>query len=293
MKNMNLKKLMIIALTAMPISLFAQDGASAPEPVRNTFEHGFVMNNFTTETNGNHSLDVAIQHRFGTMDRFDDLYGIYAPSNIRLNFTYGITRDLTMGFGSCKTQNTYDLNWKYKLLKQKTSGMPVTVTYFGNVARKFINDTKILNSTGVTNQYNKLTYYNELMISRKVNSHLSLQVGGYCAYYNLIDSASYAGKHLFYGVTAVGRYKFSPQSSILVEYNHPLGVDDIAKATQPKPNLGIGLEVSTGNHQFQIFVCNANGILSQDSKLYNTNDFKNLGVPSWIIGFNITRQWGF
>ncbi|MEI6507995.1 MAG: DUF5777 family beta-barrel protein [Bacteroidota bacterium] len=293
MRKINIKKLSIVAVMAIPVVLFAQE-QSSPEPVKNAFEHSTLINSNTTETHGNHSLDVAIQHRFGAMDKFDDLYGVYAPSNIRLYIGYGITKDISVGIGSCKANNNFDFSWRYKILQQKTSGMPVSVTYVGNVARKFVKDEKMLNMKNEFNQLNKITYYNELMVSRKFNSHLSLQVGAYCAYYNLLDSASFSGQHIFFGASAVGRYKFSPQSSILVEYNLPLADNkDMPKATKPMPNLGIGIEVSTGNHQFQIFVCNASGILSQDARVYNNSDLTNLSIPAWLIGFNITRQWGF
>lgn len=311
MKNINIKSFSLLVLFALPVALLAQETTSEPvkgfenssiykilfplrtgEAVRNTFEHTTVINNSTTETNGKHSLDVAIQHRFGTMDKFVDLYGVYAPSNIRLNFAYGLTKDVTIGFGSCKTKNTYDLNWKYKILQQSDK-FPVTLTYAGNVAAMLVEKKDLSNSKGEFNQTSRLSYFNEIMISRKINSHLSVQVGGYMAYYNMLDSASFNGEHMFYGATAVARYKFSPQSSVLLEYSHPLNVDAMPVATRPRPNLGIGFEVSTGNHQFQVFICNANGILNQNAKVYNINQLDNFGIPAWLIGFNITRQWGF
>ena len=299
MKNKFVKTLSLSLVFMIPIALFAQDAATAKserpvaEPVLSTFEHSFLMNNNTTETHGNKSLDVAIQHRFGLIDQPHDMYGFYAPSNIRLYIGYGINKNLSVGVGATKANENYDLSWKYALLKQQTYGMPVSVTYYGNVAMSGVLDTKLYNQENKALTVNRLSYYNEIMVSRKFNNHLSLQAGVNYSYFNMIDSASFSGHHGFLGIAAVGRYKFSPQSSILVEYNMPLGVSDIPTASRPMSNIGIGFEVSTGNHQFQIFVSNSNGILSQGSRVYNINDNSNLKVPAWLIGFNITRQWGF
>ena len=107
-------------------------------------------------------------------------------------------------------------------------------------------------------------------------------------------------------ISFVGKYKFSPQSSILLQFNQPLSTRNFTnvssntsgnvttlttnKGVLPKPDLGIGFEVSTGSHQFQIFLCTADAIIPQERELYNSNDFLQ---KQMVIGFNITRQWGF
>jgi hypothetical protein len=286
-------------ICSLPLFSRAQSsGVDKPEPVSAAFEHGFLINNQTVTTPLKNSLDVGIQHRFGVIDQPHDMYGIYAPANIRLYIGYGITKDISVGIGSTKAKENYDLSWKYTFLRQMTSGMPVTISYFGNIACSGVLDTKLLNQENKTLEANRLSYFNEIMVARKFNSHLSLQAGVYYSYYNIVDSAALYGHHGFLGVSAVGRYKFSPQSSVLFEYNFPLGVSDVPTVSRPKPNIGIGLEVSTGNHQFQIFLCNANGILGQETGVYNLNDYTNTfkyhgGIPAWIFGFNITRNWGF
>ena len=99
-----------------------------------------------------------------------------------------------------------------------------------------------------------------------------------------------------------GRYKFSPQSSAIVDFSfcaNAWGETTVTSADNtvtettiyyPKPNLGIGYELSTGSHQFQLFICNADAIIHQEIGVYNKNDFTNGDI---MFGFNITRQWGF
>ncbi len=294
MKTQIIKTLSLLIVLLVPVVLLAQDDAKPPvEVVKATFENPLLINNQTVQTHDKGFMEFAIQHRFGVADKASDMYGIYAPSNIRLYIGYGITKKLSVGIAATKTKQLYDFSWKYALLKQKTSGMPVSITYFGNVARTAA-DEKVMNNQ--ENKYkgsNRLSYYNEIMIGRKFNSHLSLQVGFNYVHYNMVDSAVLYKHHDLFGFNAIGRYKFSPQGSFMLEYNHPLNVSDIDKSKRPLPNLGLGVEFSTGYHQFQIFVCNSSGILSQEAMYFNRNDFTNMGVPAWLIGFNITRQFGF
>ena len=183
----------------------------------------------------------------------------------------------------------YDFNAKYTIIKQaKSGGSPVTVSYFGNFAKATTADENWLDAEGEHKNIYKFSYFNELMVARKFSNKLSFQLAGTYSHYNIIDSVY--GQHDFYGVSFVGKYKFSPQSSIHVDFDYLLNVSDINEDVRPKPNLGIGYEVSTGSHQFQVFVCTGGDIISQDYRVYNTNDFTK---GDFLIGFNITRQWGF
>ena len=141
----------------------------------------------------------------------------------------------------------------------------------------------------------------------KYNTKISVQLSASYTHVNLLDSANFKGiKHDAWAVAFVGKYKFSPQSSVLLQFNMPLTTRNFnnintttngststlttTKGVLPKPDLGIGFEVSTGSHQFQIFICTADAIIKQERALYNANDFSQ---KQMVIGFNITRQWGF
>ncbi len=294
-KNCLLKKLFFLFLFFLPALISAQENneavtpAPAKEYVKGTFENPVLINNQTIESNSLKSLEFMIQHRFGVVKDAKDLYGIYAPANIRLGLTYGITKRISIGAGVTKNKMLYDLQGKVILLKQtKQKGIPVSVTYYGDVAKSSQDDDNFLNQESKFKAVNKLSYFHEIIVGRKINSKISLQVSGTYSHFNLIDSVY--GKHDFYGASFVGRYKFSPQSSVLVEYDYLLNVSTIDKDNRPKPNLGIGYEVSTGSHQFQVFICSAQEIINQEYRVFNHNDFFKGDV---LIGFNITREWSF
>ena len=54
-----------------------------------------------------------------------------------------------------------------------------------------------------------------------------------------------------------GRFKISPQTSILVDYSQPLTQFD---ANQPKPGLSIGTEFATSAHAFQTLDLNPSAL---------------------------------
>lgn len=289
------RKSLILVLLMASATLYAQESnesQTAPPPkefVKATFENGVAINNQTIENPGEKSLDFMIQHRFGLIKNETDLFGLFAPANIRMGLTYGITKRISVGIGATKNKTLYDLQGKYMILKQtKQGGIPVSVSYFGDVARSAQDNDNFLNQDGEYKPANKLSYFHELMVARKINSTVSLQLAGTYSHFNIIDSVY--GQHDFYGVSFVGRYKFSPQSSAIIEFDYLLNVSAIDEASRPKPNLSIGYEVSTGSHQFQIFVCTADAIINQEYLVFNQNDFTKKEV---LLGFNITRQWSF
>ncbi|MCC6685149.1 MAG: hypothetical protein IT247_08765 [Bacteroidia bacterium] len=273
----------------------SSESSSSVEPVKNTFENSVFINNQTIVTNNKHELGFLIQHRFGVIKDGYDFYGIYAPANIRLGLNYGITKKLTVGIGATKSRMQYDLEWKYKILsQQKGGGSPVSLVYYGDVARSEAPGSKFRNQDGKLVESNRLTFYHELMVARKFTGKFSAQLGINYAHHNIVDSQTTL-THDRIGVSLIARYKFSPQSSALIGFNNNImsfdqNMKSLKNSKDPlKADFSIGYEVSTGSHQFQIFLCSADGILNQDVRFFNSNDFFKKQI---IFGFNITRQWG-
>ncbi len=294
-KNYLLKGISLLILLAITAVSYSQETTEAGAPVaakeyvKATFENPVLINNQTIENNGHKSLEFMIQHRFGLVKNSDDLFGIYAPANIRLGMSYGITKRISLGAGVTKNKMQYDLQGKAIILKQtKGKGVPVSVTYYGDVSKSSLEDENFINQENEFKKANKFSYFNEIIVGRKFTSKISAQVAGTYSHFNIIDSVY--GKNDFYGISFAGRYKFSPQSSVLIEYDYLLNVSDMDEIYRPKPNFGIGYEVSTGSHQFQVFVCSSQEIMNQDFRVFNKNDFFE---GDMLIGFNITRQWGF
>ena len=266
---------------------------------RNAFESGLFMDHQTVQTFPSNTLEFVLQHRFGTIQNaFTDLFGIWGASNIRMGLNYSITDNLAIGFGTTKNKRYQDLSLKYTFFRQrKDGGFPLTIGYYGNVALNATNKSNFGNDYAFID---RLSYYHELMFARRFTRNLSMQLGLAFVHYNKVDTTI---KNDAFSISAIGRIRVSPQTSITLSYEQPLmlGYDTpfILKYGQkglyygpnsPIPNVGIGVEIATSTHAFHIFLSAGQGILPQDIVMYNQNDFFNGEI---IIGFNMTRLWNF
>ncbi len=261
----------------------AADASSDKKPVKATFESAELMDVQSVMVPTAKTLTFNIQHRFGTVQNgFTDLYGVYAPANIRMAFNYTPINNLAVGFGYTKFNRYLDLNAKYSILKQtRDGGMPVSVTFFGNVAADTRTDANYAKSVY------KLSYYAELIIASKLSSKISLQVTPSFSHFNAVDSLY---KNDVIAVALAGRYKLSPQSSLMVTYVQQLTKYPVNKNFTLKPGVTIGWEIATSAHAFQIFFTNFQGIVPQENIARNSFDFFK---GEFLLGFNITRLWNF
>lgn len=237
-----------------------------------------------------------IMHRFGTVDNgYDDFWGFFAPSNIRLGVSYSPIENLNIGIGITKTNMLWDGSAKYAILRQTKGKYPVSVTYYGNMAydtRKDKDNSIFKYST------DRFSFFNSLIIARKITDKLSLQVApsvshqnSVYGYYKQIDSSTrkVVGemKNNHYAISFSGRYKLTNVTTVLVNYDQPITEHTVHN---PNPNLSFGFEFSTGSHAFQLFLGNYSLLSPQRNNLYNKNNYED---GKFLIGFNVTRLWNY
>lgn len=288
----DMKKLIL----GMLIFLFGLSAAYAQEeedkPVRSPFASGILIDNFTSVIPVKNTFEWRIQHRFGTMDNgISDIYGLYAPgANIRLGFNYSLRDNLVVGYGLTLKNMYNDFHVKWNVLQQtRENTIPVAVTLYGNMAIDGRNDEVFGQNYEFTNRF---SYFSQLIVGRKFTWWLSLQATASFTHYNSVAADM---NHDVIGVGFNGRVNFSPQSSILFQFDSPLKIESISEQREfdvAKPNFGLGYEVSTSTHAFQIFVTSSNSILPQDIYMYNNFDWTN-GFSDLMFGFTITRLWNF
>ncbi len=290
-------KIILLLLSAgfLAGSLYAQDKKEAPavtksKPVKNTFGSVWLIDNQTVMVPIKGTLEFDIQHRFGTVNKGKkDLFGFFAPSNIRLGMNYSPINKLFLGAGVTKERMQVDLNAKYSLLRQTVDNkVPVSISYYGNM---------VIDSRDKTNfRYgvHRFSYFNQLIIARKITEHFSAQVAPSFSWFNNVEA--YVDKdgliqqkmeNGHFAVSVLGRYKITPKSSIIMGYDQPLTQH---KTNNPHPNICFGLESTTSSHAFQVFFGNYYGIVPQSNNVFNQNDYRD---GQFVIGFNITRLWNF
>lgn len=307
MKNtyitLRISALTIIALFLFTTTSFAQEEEVTEEvpvekpverPVRPAFESGLLFDAATTTLQPSKTLEMIIQHRFGVIDNgIHDFYGIWAPSNIRLGLNYSILDKLTVGIGATKFNKMEDLQLKYKVIEQtRSNSIPVTVVLYEVVGIDGSADSKWQESYKFSN---RMSYFTQLIVSRRFNDHLSLQLAPGFTHYNSVDSVY---DHDRISMSVAGRYKFSPQSSFIFSADFPLdieGIKDYKKVDSKtvvynRPNICVGVEIATSTHAFHIYMASAQGILPQEDIMWNKNDFFK---GQFLIGLNVTRLWNF
>lgn len=267
------------------ISAMAQDEETSSDkrPVRPTFQSSLLMDLQSVMVNSKKTFEFDIQHRFGTVNEgITDLFGLYAPSNIRLGFTYVPIENLSLGFGFAKFKKFVDFNAKYAILKQRRDwSIPVSVTYYGNMAIDARDKSLFEKSV------HRFAFYHELIIGARFNSKLSVQVAPSFGHYNAVDTLY---NNDIIAISAGARYKFSSQGAIVINYVQQLTDHNSPPNFELKPDLTFGVEFSTGSHTFQIFASNFQNITPQENNAYNQYDFTK---GEFLIGFNITRLWNF
>ena len=290
MKSRIILYISIIGILVFSFSnAFAQDEPEEDtgiKPVRAAFESSVLIDNQTTLVPAKGTFEFMIQHRFGTVENgISDLYGLYAPSNIRLGFTYTIMDKfgpLSIGFGTTKDNRYLDFNVKYAILQQTRNGkIPVSITYFGNMGIKAQGEKEELPNGNSSDRY---SYFHQVLISRKLSTRLTVQIAPSLSHFNVVEKEM---KNDHIAIAIGGRFKFSDQSSIILNVDQPITKHT---AYNPQPNVSIGIEISTSAHAFQVFLTNYSSIVPQQNNVYNNKD---PWSGDFLIGFNITRLWNF
>jgi len=255
---------------------------------RAAFESSYIIDNPTNVVLSKNALEVQMAHRFGVINNKggNDLVGFWAPSNIRIALAYGIHERLTIGYGTTKFDRLQDFNWKVAILRQTRSNtMPVSVSYYGNFtvdARK--KDATYKGGSRFVNLQDRYSNFHQLIIAKRFTPNFSAQIAPSVSHYNKVDNTM---RNDMVAIAFGGRYKISPQTSIMIDYSQP--ITEFMK-DNPHPGISFGFEFSTSAHAFQLFATNYNGLVSQKNNMFNQNDIFNGDI---LIGFNITRIYNF
>lgn len=261
---------------------FIKQHESVEETVE-TFESPLLINNQTIKSLAKNELEISYIQRFGLIKNDADMFGIYSPSNVRLGVDYGILNKLTIGAGATAYKHIFDANIKYIFLQQSSS-MPVSIGYFGELSRNGSDQSVLVNQAGEFNSINRISYFHEMMISRKFNEKFSLQAAFTLSYLNLVEPEKVNAN---YGISFIGKYELSKYASFIFDFDYPVTQPNV---NPQKPNIGAGFEFKGKQNIFQLFVTTTNIIVNDEMRIYNQNDILK---KEFLIGFNISKNWNF
>lgn len=254
-----------------------------------TFKASRIINGHSIEQMKAHQLDFRISHRFGTLN--SGLYGLYGldQSVIHFSLEYGIKDWLMLGAGRGSLNKVYDGFAKIRLLRQSSGAkfMPVHVSWFSSIE---VGTLKFPERPAGTSNYfsSRLTYVNQMLIARKFNENLSIQLSPTYIHRNLVKTELDMNDSYALGIGA--RYKLSKRLSVNGEYYYNYNPNSKALDPQPYDALSFGVDIETGGHVFQIMITNSQG-MREGSFIPQT-------TGSWLdgdihLGFNISRVFAF
>ncbi len=260
-----------------------------------TFKSTYLINAQTNETVKKGTLDFRITHRFGDVagsgGGIHNFYGFDNANNIRFSFDYGISDRLQLGIGRSKIGENIDGSIKYKIMEQVEKGFPVSIVAYANMV--------ITPKLDLNNEFgafvNRFSYSYQIIATTKINRKVSVGLLPTYIHRNMIHAATNSSNGAqetndIFSAGIMGRVKITQSLALIAEYFYTFSDFRMNNTTSPYyMPLGIGVEIETGGHVFQMNLTNTAGIVNQD--------FIPTSPDSWLkgqykLGFTISRVFG-
>ena len=264
------------------MNLLGEDSQPETEYTSAAFKANRIVLGQSIENSPNGALAFVISHHFGPInDGWYEFWGL-DQANIRFAFEYGINDWLQVGVGRTSVEKIFDGAVKVKLLRQSTGlkKMPVSLSYYGSMGI-----TSLEWSEPERENYfsSRMTYVNQLLLARKFNSSLTLQLTPTFIHRNLVETEE--DQNDVWSIGAGGRYKLSQRISLNLEYYYLLPG---TTADEYYNSFSFGVDIETGGHVFQLFLTNSVAMLEQQ--------FIPETAGNWLdgdihLGFNINRTF--
>jgi hypothetical protein len=255
--------------------------APAREPVLATFKGTHIINSQSVETPGQGTLIFLIQHRFGTLN--SGAYNFFGLDQavLRLSFEYGLSRRLALGVGRSSQEKTFDGFLKYRALEQSTGpgAAPVSVTLLASA-----NITTLkFNEVNDRSLGSRVAYAYQALIARKFSPALSVQLMPTLVHRNYVATA--AEQNDVYALGGALRQKLTKRTALTADYYYLFPGNTAANFRNA---LGLGVDIETGGHVFQLHVTNS---LGMTEKFFVPETTGRFFAGDLYFGFTVARNF--
>ena len=256
------------------LNMLAED--NEPMYVYYLFKGTKVVNGQSVELPAKGVLQFNIQHRFGTLN--SGLYNFYGLDNaqVRLSFDYGIKDGLAVSIGRSSYLKTVDANSKIRLKRQVKDGFPLTIVINSAIYLKQWQYAKAQQQDFIFTD--QLSYTNQILLARKINRDLTLQLSPTIVHDNLVEIKDEPNDKYSLGIG--GRQKLTKRISLNAEYFYQLN-DKINNNV-----LSLGFDIETGGHIFQLHLSNSSAMIDPEFITQTTGEWLKGDI---YFGFNISR----
>ncbi|NDP20159.1 MAG: hypothetical protein GZ091_03640 [Paludibacter sp.] len=252
-----------------------------------TFKSTRIVNGHSIERMPQRQLDFRVSHRFGLINQgYYQFFGLDQGSTF-LSLEYGINDWVMVGLNRASLEKTASCFAKFSILRQSNGAkfMPVSMSYFVSTS---LNGMKWTDPTRTNYFSSRLNYTQQLLIGRKFNEQISLQIAPTWIHRNLVPTALDNNDLFAFGMG--GRYKLSRRISFNVEYYPVIRPTWNYADPQFKNCFSVGFDIETGGHVFQLLLSNSQGMIEKSFIGETTGNWFNGDMH---LGFNISRVFSF
>lgn len=273
-----------VAVTAQDdlLSELEQAQPEATQYAMQTFKGTRIVNSHSVETKGNGELEFIFSHRFGRINSGSYNFWGLDDAFVRLGLEHGITDRLGVSIGRTSIDKTFDTFLKYKILRQSEGRNSVPFTLTALAAGYIKTSPRAKDNPAITTN-DRLAYSLSMMLARKFNSNLSLQLTPVFVHRNAVFQSVENNDDAALGIG--GRYKVTRSVALSGEYFYRLNPKSTSLNYDP---IGIGIDIETGGHVFQLVFTNSLGMFDRAIVAETAGDFFDGDVH---FGFNITRTF--
>jgi len=268
--------------------------AEAPENssiVTESFAAIRVINNHSIEMIPKRSLEFIVAHKFGDLagsaGGVPAWFGLDNLADVRIAFEYGLFKDINIGIGRSKgiglLTQVVDGYFKYAILKQRTSGMPISLTFVSAMSAPYrAKDSDSSSVTSWPTVAHRFIYTTQILVARKFSDRITLQMN---VGYNHRNYVTYTDQNGLFFAGISGRYRFTKNLGFLFEYIHIL---DRPSSVTYTNHLAVGFEILTGGHAFALTFANSRGCTEN---LFIPGTVENWAKGQFRFGFSINRRF--
>lgn len=277
------KKILIIASFLICLYSNAQDNLLstldstqvADKSVTATFKALQIITLQSTKLAAKNEFYLVISHRFGSVKGgISEFFG-FDDATTKIGGIYGVTNWLSLSASHHTLLKINEASAKFRLIRQ-SENFPVDIVGYSTID---------FNSGLKKDDYPKiefsdrLTYINQILISRKFSNKLSLELAPSFIHKNLYNPEIENDNQFTLG--AGGRLKLTKRLSLNLEYGQNFNKPEFYNNP-----LSVGLDIETGGHVFQLLFTNSQSMTESG---YLTSASGDWGKGDFFFGFNLYR----
>ncbi|EAQ41021.1 DUF5777 family beta-barrel protein [Polaribacter sp. MED152] len=247
-----------------------------------TFKTTRIGLGHSIETRKKGALEISLYNRYWNIPNFEGQRFLADVVSRRYGLSYSFTNNLTFGIGYEDHDKIADGFLKYKLLQQKNNKKNwVSVTLLQTISHRSLENTNT-NLYAPSSSDNKYAFTSQVLIARKFNSNLSLQITP--TYIRRENNETTNDPNNQFALGFGGRHKISNHASIVSEYYlvaNPLKSIDTYNAFM------VGVNWELGDLLLQFQMTNARNF-AEDTFITQTRNNFNAKDGNFHFGFNAT-----